>query len=116
MIIYNSLIHSYLNGGILLWGFEPGRLVVLQKKAIRAISFSKYNAHTTNLFRELKILKVVDIFNFRALKFYHNLMHNKVPEYFKDKLMRYYALNNSHLFTIADLTGQRKKYIIFWLL
>ena len=81
-MIYNSLIHSYLNGGILLWGFDPGRLTALQKKAIRAVSFLRYNAHTTNTFRQLKILKVSDIFEFRALKFYHNLINNKVPAYF----------------------------------
>ena len=80
-MIYNSLIHFYLNGGILLWGFDPGRLTVLQKKAIRAVAFLKYNANTTNTFRQLKILKVSDIFEFRALKFYHNLVNNKVPAY-----------------------------------
>ena len=82
LMLYSSLIHSYLNGGILLWGFEPGRLTVLQKKAVRAISFAKYNSHTTNSFRKLKILKIVDIFNIRSLKFYHNLINSKLPTYF----------------------------------
>ena len=82
LMLYNSLIQSYLNGGILLWGFDPGRLSVLQRKAIRAISFAKYNSHTTNSFRKLNLLKIEDIFNVRSLKFYHKLVNSKLPTYF----------------------------------
>ena len=92
MMLYNSLIQSYLNGGILLWGFEPGKLSVLQKKAVRAISFAKYNSHTTNSFRKLKILKIEDIFNARSLKFYHKLVNSKLPTYF---LENFTAANHS---------------------
>ena len=82
-MLYTTLIQSYLNYGIMAWGFNVGPLGVLQKKAIRAITHSKYNSHTEHTFKVLKILKVEDIFTLRCLKFYYNLKNNLVPHYFK---------------------------------
>ena len=48
--IYTSLINPHLNYGILLWGHEASQIYKLQKKAIRTISMSKYNAHTEPFF------------------------------------------------------------------
>ena len=62
-IIYFSLINSHLNYGTLLWGFNLDRIELLQKKAIRTITHSYTLAHTENLFKQEKILKVIDIFN-----------------------------------------------------
>ena len=59
--IYDSLINSFLNYGILCWGFKQNRIFQLQKKAIRTITRSKYNAHTEPLFKKLNILKVNEI-------------------------------------------------------
>ncbi len=56
VLIYNSLVLSHLNFGILLWGFK------CDKKIVRILSLSKYNAHTAPLFKILKLLKVNDIF------------------------------------------------------
>ena len=49
--LYNSLIASHLNYGILEWGIVATRLEKIQKKAIRLITNSKYNAHTNPLFK-----------------------------------------------------------------
>ncbi len=46
ILIYNYLLLSHLNFGILVWGFQFARLTKLQKKIIRILSYSKYNAHT----------------------------------------------------------------------
>ena len=37
MILYKSLIASYLNYSLLLWGTESHKVLTLQKKAIRLI-------------------------------------------------------------------------------
>ena len=55
--IYLSLIHSHLNYGILLWGFELRKLSLLQKKAIRLVTNSHFLAHTIPLFKKENILK-----------------------------------------------------------
>ena len=85
-MIYNSLILSRLNYGILAWGFDMGRLVVLQKKAIRAIFRTKYNAHTEPYFKVHKFLKLTDIFTLRCLKFYYKLINKTLPPYFYEML------------------------------
>ncbi len=54
MYLWNSLILSHINYGILAWEHESNRILKLQKKAVRIISVSKYNSHTEPLFKELK--------------------------------------------------------------
>ena len=43
--------------------------MVLQKKAIRIMTFSDYQAHTSPLFKELNLLKFVDIINLYTAMF-----------------------------------------------
>ena len=81
--LYNSLIASYINYGLLLWGAESYRIELLQKKAIRLITNSSYTAHTTPLFIELGLLKVQDMFKLKLLKFYYKLSSNLLPQYFE---------------------------------
>ena len=78
----NSLIASHLNYGIFSWGIAAVRLEKLQKKAIRSITNSTYIAHTNPLFKRLQLLKIVDIFKLRVLKFYYNLYNGFLPVYF----------------------------------
>ena len=60
--IFMGLFLSY---GVLIWGntyisnIQP--LVILQKKAIRIITFSEYRSHTSPLFKRLNLLKLIDI-------------------------------------------------------
>ena len=82
LTIYNSLILSHLHYGILCWGFKCHKLFISQKKAIRIICKTKYNAHTDKLFKNLKLLKIEDIFKIQCLKFYYRLCHDKLPLYF----------------------------------
>ena len=50
-ILYNSLILSHLNSNITAWGFAAHKLCRLQKRALRLITDSKYNAHTKPLLK-----------------------------------------------------------------
>ena len=52
----------HLNYGLLLWGPHLGRLVTLQKKAIRVVSLTDYLSHTDPIFKELKLLTLEDMF------------------------------------------------------
>ena len=62
-LMYESLILSHLQFGITCWGFEWNRMFKLQKRALRIMTNSKYNAHTEPLFKELELLKVKNIFD-----------------------------------------------------
>ena len=82
--LYNSLILPHLQYSILAWGSKNNRLVKLQKRAIRIITNSKYNAHTDPLFKEMHLLKLEDIFELNALKLYHNFKNDKLPHFFQN--------------------------------
>ena len=68
--IYNSLVLPHCYCGFLAWDFECNRIYELQKSSVRSIRNSKYNAHTDPLFKQLKLLKVEDIFTIQQYKFY----------------------------------------------
>ena len=80
--IYNALIQPHLNYGILLWGKNTKRINKLQKWSVRAITCSKYNAHTDPLFIKLKLLKIQDIYKLNILKFYFKYKKESLPNYF----------------------------------
>ena len=82
IMLYNSLILSHINYGILAWGYNHERILKLQKRAIRIITLSKYNAHTEPLFKSRKLLKIHNIFQIQQYKFYHKYVNNKLPSYF----------------------------------
>ena len=82
-IMYDSLILSHIQFGITCWGFEWGRLAKLQKRAVRIITNSKYNAHTEPLFKDLHLLKITDIFDFQCMKFWYKFSNNTFPNYFR---------------------------------
>ena len=84
LTIYNSLILPHINYGILLWGYKADKLSNLQKKAVRIISDTKYNAHTDPLFKTLKILKASHLCALHELKFCFKLENNILPDYFKE--------------------------------
>ena len=83
-IIYNALIQPHLNFGVLLWGSNTKRIYKLQKWALRAITCSKYNAHCMPLFKELKLLRIQDIYKLNMLKFYYKYKKSILPNYFRD--------------------------------
>ena len=82
LTLYNTLISSYINYGLLVSGMKCAQIEGLQKKAIRLITNSSYIAHTTPLFVEEKLLKVQEIFKLKLLKFYYKLCNNLLPIYF----------------------------------
>ena len=82
-MIYCSIIQSNLTYSLLAWGFDCNRLIKLQKKILRIISSSKYNAHTEPIFKNLRLLKLEDLMKLNTLKFYFKLKHHKVPFYFE---------------------------------
>ena len=84
LLLYNSLILPHLQYSILCWGYKSSRLFKLQKRAMRIITCSKYNAHTDPIFKKLNLLKFSDIYDICLLKFYYKFKKNTLPLYFND--------------------------------
>jgi hypothetical protein len=80
--IYNSLILPHLNYGTFLWGCKSKKINVLQKKSIRIISKSKFNAHTSGLFKNLGLLKFGDLCALHDLKLCYKIENRQSPEFF----------------------------------
>jgi hypothetical protein len=81
--LYYSLVYPHLLYGIVLWGntynIYLNKLIVLQKKIIRTITGSLFNAHTESLFKSLHILKITDIYKLQVAKYVHGYVTNSLP-------------------------------------
>ena len=85
LTLYNSLIVPHLNYCILTWGskiLNDHKIHIMQKKALRIITDSDYIAHSEPICKELRLLKVTDMFQLTIRKFYFKLMNNLLPSYF----------------------------------
>ena len=97
LMLYNSLLLPQLNYCILAWGHNCKRLIKLQKKALRIISISKYNAHTDPLFKIYRILKLPHILQLQELKFYHKYINKKLPAYLQSIPLKQNKSFHEHL-------------------
>ena len=105
--IYQSLIHPYLTYGIEAWHAAPAYLInklfIIQKKAIRAISNLNYNDHTNIYFKNLKILKLHDVFRENITVFFFNTLKNNMNSNvgslltYRQDIHNYYTRNRSKL-------------------
>ena len=84
LTLYNSLILPHLQYAVLTWGHKVSRVTKLQKRAVRIITCSKYNAHTDPLFKSLNLLKLNDILDISALRLYYKFENKLLPRFFSD--------------------------------
>ena len=82
-LLYNSLILPHINYCITAGGFQPGRILKLQKKTVGSITLNKYNSHADPIYKRLHFLKVDYLFTLQQLTLYYNYTHNDVPIYFQ---------------------------------
>ena len=73
--LYYTLVYPYINYCIMIWGgtctSHIKQFETLQKRCIRTITGSTFLAHTSPLFKKLKILKIRDVYNLKlALRAY----------------------------------------------
>ena len=71
--LYNSLFPPFLQCGILVWGHpyetHVNPVILLEKRAVREISFEHHTAPSEPIFSNLKILKLQDLFHLKLLSF-----------------------------------------------
>ena len=121
--LYNTLILSYINYGILAWGSAAAttinRLLILQKRALRIVNNSHYFAHTNPFFVKHKSLKINDLYNLQLGSFMFQLVHNELPKcltsmFTSNKLVHSYSTRQASLFHIpltrSSLAQRTTKY------
>jgi hypothetical protein len=84
--IYYALIYPYLIYGITVWGntylttLQP--LFVLQKKSMRIMTFSKFDDHTSPIFKSLKVIKLCDLVTLHIAVFMFKFHNQMLPSAF----------------------------------
>ena len=80
LMLYNSFLRSHLLYGILTWGSTNNTVLhplqVLQNKIVRITSNVKTKERITNnfLYKQLKILKIKDMYELEVSKFIVNFL------------------------------------------
>lgn len=103
--LYNSLVLPYLNYGVLLWGCKAAQLERLQKKLVRIITCSKYNAHSEPILKKLRFLKATHICALHELKFCFKLEQNSLPIYFLNSVFN--KLSSTHRYSTRNVNNYR---------
>ena len=86
LTLYYSIVYPYIQYCNIVWASTyPNnlrRINILQKRAIRVINKSKFDAHTDPLFKNCCILKVNDIFLLQLGNFMYSYRNGLLPEKF----------------------------------
>ena len=86
--LYYAIIYPFLIYGLLAWGgmypTTSKSIVILQKKAVRIITSSKHDAHTSVLFHQLSILKQSDLVSMHTALFMFDFYNNTIPSSFSN--------------------------------
>ena len=85
--LYYSLVYPYLYYGNIVWGctYESSlkRLTILQKRAVRLITKSMFDAHTAPIFYEHKLLSLSNIYKLQVGIFMFSVENKLLPEKFQ---------------------------------
>ena len=113
-LLYYSLFYSFLSYGVAVWGFTyktyTQKILVLQKKIIKVMTFNKQNAHTTHIFASLEFLKFDDIRQLHLLSFVYDCQNKLAPIYFHDYFVQCSQVHHysTRLASRGDLFLERK--------
>ena len=81
--LYYSIFNSHAAYGLPVWGYADDKytqkIINIQKKAIRAITFSKFREHSAPLLKKLKILKFKDLLYLKTASLLWDLDKGTLP-------------------------------------
>jgi hypothetical protein len=111
MSLYYATFASHLNYGCQIWSQHPRTILkkieILQKNAVRIITFSEFKAHTGPIFKALKILKFknqIELFNCLLV---HDQLNNLFPASFNN-----YFTSTNNLYLTKTRSCQTGKLFI----
>ena len=126
LMLYYAIIQSHLSYCTIVWGGTSNKnielLLRLQKKALRIITRSKYREHASPLFKNLRLLKMKDLYKIQIALYVHKHIYNHVSfpaqnssfVKFKEAPNDHDTRNATHrLFVLAYKTDIRGKSISF---
>ena len=96
--LYYALIYPFLTYWIIIWGntykttLQP--IFILQKMAMRIITFSRFDEHSSPLFKSLKIIKFLDLVTFYLAIFMYKYHNKLLPSVFISFFTRITQIHN----------------------
>ena len=105
-ILYSCIVKPELNYAILVWGVACTRINKLQKRIESTITCSRYNTHTSPLFKSLLLLTLGDMLKVNVFKFYYKYLHNELQHYFYSLNIR--TQGDAHLYD-TRFSGQLQR-------
>ena len=116
-----SLIYPYLFYCVSIWASTyPSnlrRLITLQKRVVRIMSRTAFDAHTEPLFKNLRILNLKDIYKLQIGKFMYQCKSGLLPDSFNDMFLvtrqvHSYGTRSSELFYLPQCRTNIRKFSI----
>ena len=89
------MVLPHIQYGLLLWGHSSKQIFDLQKRAVRTICKASYRAHTEPLFKQMKLLKIDDLYSLFMLKLKYKHLNEQLPHYFTD-MLKAQSLQHEH--------------------
>ena len=117
------MILPYLYYCNLAWGgsykANLRRIVILQKRALRIVHNSNYDANTSPIFTELKLLKFHDIHSFQLGIFMFSLKNSTPPSKFSklfliNSQIHNYNTRNAHSFRLPLCRTNTRQFSIYF--
>ena len=113
-LLYHGIFHPFISYGIRVWGLtyksylDP--VFVLQKKTLKAITFSGIRSPNTPIFCDLDLLKLCDICNLQVASFVFECVNGLSPSYFHEyfKLISSQHTIRTRQSTIGNLFSERR--------
>lgn len=98
LTLYYSLIYPYLTYGLTLWGGThktyTNKILVLQKKLVRAIHKAIYNDHTNSLFMNIGILKLPELYSWYIANFMYRYTNGMLPRSLDNIFITHQSVHN----------------------
>ena len=122
-MLYYSLIYPYFYYCNIVWAStyktNLRRLVILQKRIIRIINKSHFNAHTEPIFKDLGILKFSDIHLLQLDQFMYSCKNSFLPPKFNNNFSQSnqfhsYNTRNSQAYRLPYCRTNTKKFSPFF--
>ena len=106
--LYYSTFHTHMNYGSQVWLQKTTQvrknIHKLQKKALRIMSFSEFNASSSPLFKQWEILKLDDFMTIKNCSLAHDFLNAKLPETFNSFLEKQSEVHSIYTRCTEELT------------
>ena len=96
--IYHALFHSHLSSAAIVWGQtlkNNSRISRLQNKAVRIITFSRYDTSADPLYIQTGILKFSKFIFYLNIKVVHEALNEILPKTLQN-LFKFQAISHQH--------------------